>query len=83
MKTAILSLLCLLAVVASASAECAWVMWFFTPGETSEWLPVGGWKGPDQCEQERLRRQSTANPPRGSYWVCFPDTVDPRGPKGK
>ncbi|MGH7487968.1 MAG: hypothetical protein ACREMY_20570 [bacterium] len=78
MKALLLAVVLVLVPV-SASAECAWVMWFFTPGV--DWFPVGGWKGPDQCEQERLRRQSN-NPPKGSYWVCFPDTVDPRESKG-
>src|SRR4029453_10969325 len=38
-------------------------------------------------ERMRVKRPLMADgrgaPEAGRYWLCFPDTVDPRGPKGK
>lgn len=63
-----------------ASAR-AWVLW--NPAVDAKgqpiadaWSPVGGFESQAQCEAQKSR-VTTGSP------VCFPDTVDPRGPKGK
>ena len=110
----------LLASAATASAECAWVMWIYTEkvtsslGMTKEHEATGGWSTRADCEAKRNEAIMTVAqiPPKGLLpgqeitrhgdvvtvvtprpealasvvtftWSCLPDTVDPRGPKGK
>ena len=68
----------LLASAATAHAECAWVMWFSSEATGQRvWTPVAGYPSAAACykalENERYASLNT----------CLPDTVDPRGPKGK
>ena len=58
-----------LALAASASAECAWVLWDPAGGR---WDPVQAFKSQREC---------LANAPPGTR--CLPDTVDPRGPRSR
>ena len=97
----------LLTSAATASAECAWVLW----GETlmrSEGTPLSTtWKiletATSQNECSTRRSAWMRETARGSGWTidggavlgkvgdvgivvipqCLPDTIDPRGPKGK
>jgi len=108
-------MLSLLASAATASAECAWVLWNQT---TSGWTrdpsltPSAATKTQRECEIALQRTVATlasqsrnrtfnaetgfvatwaGTPPRPSgeepmfvhSFSCLPDTIDPRGPKGK
>ena len=79
----------LLTSAATASAECAWVLWMrFFEGVKSSVDPMDSFQSLDECRKamhadstkaavtEGERRRTTVVP------VCLPDTVDPRGVKG-
>jgi len=72
------------ASAATAYAECAWVLW----GQGAERgnlvaVAFGGWNSRDDCERERVRKEQTITTAPPLLFTCLPDTVDPRGPKGK
>lgn len=83
--------LLLFASVGTASAECAWVLWWEWGGGPRQ-VP-GGWENPQQyalvwayatqkeCEQLGIVRRT---PPAGYIRsICLPDTIDPRGAKSR
>jgi hypothetical protein len=80
----------LLTSAATADAECAWVVWAGAErnprpiiGDPIEWTPVRGFDTKQACV--KTATEATGNP-KNKAWVefrCLPDTVDPRGPKGK
>lgn len=95
MKTLLVALLLLVIGTGTAYAECAWVLWqqlvakdysgqFKKPYEPLEGRYATMAAYPDQrtCEAA-LARAIAAKPEGQEVLVCLPDTVDPRGPKGK
>ncbi len=87
MRVATVSILILLVIVSVARAECAWVLWTQalnpqTRRVLGDWNPAAGFNTREECvrSEERLRSVSV---PNSVTATCLPDTVDPRGPKGK
>jgi hypothetical protein len=81
-RTSLLVALSLLTSAATAHAECAWVLWSASGGAS---LAVGAWDTKSRCEEaknERLHALGSAVERTAVTFVCLPDTVDPRGPKG-
>jgi hypothetical protein len=84
----------LLTSAATAYAECAWVLWQERPALSKRFAldndRPGVFRVQRECEavaenknQAKPRdEQSRRRLPQGR-WLCLPDTVDPRGPKGK
>jgi len=100
-RTSVIATFSLLTWTATASAECAWVLW--EQINTQPWSVKDGFADTDSC-QRALRsgiRKAVARYPgskdsggntaviakaNGHFtptFACLPDTVDPRGPKGK
>jgi hypothetical protein len=76
-RIALAALSCLLTAT-SASAECAWVLWSSSAlSNPLRWDPIGAFDTKAECETQGLAIKSVA------VFRCLPDTVDPRGPKGK
>ena len=93
-RPSLLVALSLLASPATAYAECAWVLWaggVKTSGE-AVYVPIEGYPTKAGCEKgrsasavdevEQLKRD-VAGAGMKLAFTCLPDTVDPRGPKGK
>jgi hypothetical protein len=86
----------LLTSAATAYAECAWVLWHHVtstnPAAPTEgvWTPQHSFTANASCAPIETRMNETRGKRRDplgfeydSVFVCLPDTVDPRGPKGK
>jgi len=87
--------LLLLASVGTASAECAWVLWTYISSSASDkaieerWRPLSSYATQAGCQedQQKMRQRSSERAAAPGIRLvthqCFPDTVDPRGPKGR
>jgi hypothetical protein len=95
-RATLLVALFLLTSAATADAECAWLLWagVLTAGRfwgsTTEYVLVSGYLTHADCEAAApaIKVGALAKAlfrPTGivAEKLCLPDTVDPRGPKGK
>jgi hypothetical protein len=81
----------LLTSAATAHAECAWVAWLTAVHQTGfrDITPIGTSDSKAACEQRVAGIQKSLEAMMQerhmvvSAMICLPDTVDPRGPKGK
>lgn len=85
------SILLLLASVSVVHAECAWVLWLGTGTTYTPFGAYGATTGEKECKE--AANQLMANMSKdakqlseflksSSRYLCLPDTVEPRGPKG-
>jgi hypothetical protein len=90
--TPLLALLGGLTLATSASADGAWVLWLGTGTTYTPFGAYGGVSGERECKESvaqlmtEMRKNSTQLSEflkSSSRYICLPDTVDPRGPKGK
>lgn len=88
----LLALLGTLTLATSAAAESAWVLWLGTGTTYTPFGAYGGATGERECKEAiaQLMTEMRKNPTQlseflksTSRYICLPDTVDPRGPKGK
>ena len=99
MQRALVVAFSLLTSAATAYAECAWVLWENpvtisslnpTKINSGDWKMNDSFKSLEECRKSRDAVRLVNPPPkvekvgvRYSKYACFPDTVDPRGPKGR
>ncbi len=55
------------------------------PPRVTGWRPMTAYATKALCQQEAFRQQDvdTRRSREVAEYLCLPDTVDPRGPKGK
>ena len=86
-RIVVVTLFCLVAFTASASAECAWVLWMsgVSGGRPIEAFPFDSFTTLRECKVAADKAFRPKDPKTGDITntVCLPDTVDPREPKGK
>jgi hypothetical protein len=86
MRRVSLVVVLLLASLGTASAECAWVLWVASEavctsrGCSEDWHLIKAYTSERACEREAVTRRKAA---AESVFTCVPETIDPRGPKGR
>jgi hypothetical protein len=90
-RIAVVALCWLLALAASTSAEGAWVLWLGTGTTYTPFGAYGGNTGEKECKEAATQlmtsvgkdaKQMSEFLKASSRYLCLPETVDPRGPKG-
>jgi hypothetical protein len=84
------ALLAVLTLASFAWADCAWVVWSssISTSGAEVWSVIGAYSresgGENACGKftKEANDRSKGEQNRLAY-VCLPDTVDPRGPKGR
>jgi hypothetical protein len=99
-RALVIATLSLLAWAATASAECAWVVW--NQFNMQSWEPLSAFPDEARCRADiekqldrlvenypgssRAGHRVNVQTAQGNFstrFNCLPDTVDPRGPKGR
>jgi hypothetical protein len=82
--------LCILLLAVRASAECGWVLWgpiMDDRGQmlADQWSIVGAFESRQECVKAYDAYVASVSKPTPALreMLCVPDTVDPRGPKGR
>lgn len=79
----LLALICVLTLATSAHAECGWVLWNNDVSEpTIRRTPMEAYDTRRECNAA-LEKWRSGGLRSGVVLSCLPDTVDPRGPRGK
>lgn len=85
------SLMLVLLSTSVAQAECAWVLWLGTGTTYTPFGAYGGNTGERECKEavaqlmtdmRKDTKQLGEFLKASSRYLCLPDTVEPRGPKG-
>jgi hypothetical protein len=91
MRLAIASILLVLVSASVAHAQGAWVLWLGTGATYTPFGAYGGNTGEKDCKEAadqlmtnmgKDAKQMSEFLKASSRYLCLPETVDPRGPKG-
>lgn len=91
MRAVTASILLLLVFASVAHAECAWVLWLGTGATYTPFGAYGGTSGERECKEAAAQLMTDMGKDAkrlgdflkaSSRYLCLPDTVEPRGPKG-
>ena len=78
-RASLVVVLLLLASVGTASAQGTWVLWDRIVA-LERWQILLAVPSYEECAADAVKMKEKH--PSGVF-LCFPDTIDPRGPKGK
>ena len=89
--TILASILLLLVIVSVAHAQSAWVLWLGTGTTYTPFGAYGGSAAEKDCKEAETQlmtnmgkdaKQMSEFLKASSRYLCLPEAVDPRGPKG-
>jgi hypothetical protein len=78
-RALLVGVLLLLVSVGTVSADCAWVLWDRSIA-LDQWQLLYASPTYEECAVDAVKMKRL-HP--SSVFLCLPDTIDPRGPKGK